>query len=174
MKKRSIIGFLSLLMVIIMVLGACSGKSKTNQDQYDNPTNASSSNENEKQTNDTDKDVSSTSDRGSLWFDEELVITILLPDNASQPITNFAPAQQEIYNKTNVKLVEEVFVNDDALIDLNREQQDFIVKRAKELIEQYPEKASLFESYIQSQQAECDELENHMTVVTLLLKAIEK
>jgi putative aldouronate transport system substrate-binding protein len=104
MKKRSIIGFLSLLMVIIMVLGACSGKSKTNQDQYDNPTNASSSNENEKQTNDTDKDVSSTSDRGSLWFDEELVITILLPDNASQPITNFAPAQQEIYNKTNVKL----------------------------------------------------------------------
>ncbi|HBN85252.1 MAG TPA: methyltransferase type 12, partial [Clostridiales bacterium] len=60
-----------------------------------------------------------------------------------------------IFNKTNVKLVEEVFVNDDALIDLNREQQDFIVKRAKELIEQYPEKASLFESYIQSQQAEC-------------------
>jgi hypothetical protein len=32
--------------------------------------------------------------------------------------------------------------------------------------------ASLFDSYVQSQQAECDELENEILGVTMLLKVI--
>lgn len=47
-----------------------------------------------------------------------------------------------------------------------------IIKRANELKEQLPEKAYLFDSYIESQQAECDELENEISGVTMLLKVI--
>lgn len=47
-------------------------------------------------------------EKSSLWFDEELVIHILLPDNANQPIIDYAPAQQAIHEKTNVKLVYQV------------------------------------------------------------------
>lgn len=36
--------------------------------------------------------------------DKELVVSVLLSDNTNQPIINFAPAQQAIFEKTNVKL----------------------------------------------------------------------
>lgn len=35
---------------------------------------------------------------------KETEVTVLLPDSATQPLKNYAPAQQEIFNKTNIKL----------------------------------------------------------------------
>ena len=75
-----------------------------------------------------------------------------------------------VFDKTDVRLVAEKIGDHDELVDLNHEQQGFIVRRANELIVEHPEKAHLFESYIKSQQAECDELEKDISGVTLLLR----
>jgi cyclopropane fatty-acyl-phospholipid synthase-like methyltransferase len=72
-----------------------------------------------------------------------------------------------------VKLIDERFNEEAELKSLNDEQQSFIVARANELKEKYPDKAYLFDSYIKSQQAECDEMENEISVVTMLLQAVE-
>ena len=77
----------------------------------------------------------------------------------------------EVFDRTSVSLIEEKLGDQDELVGLNREQQGLIVRRANELIEKYPEKSHLFESYIKSQQAECDELENEISGVTLMLRA---
>lgn len=78
-----------------------------------------------------------------------------------------------LFEKMEVRLIAEKTVDEDELLDLNREQQGFIVKRANELKEKYPEKAGLFAGYIQSQQAECDLLENDILGVTMLLQSIK-
>ncbi|HHY40153.1 MAG TPA: class I SAM-dependent methyltransferase [Syntrophaceticus sp.] len=77
-----------------------------------------------------------------------------------------------IFNKTGVKLIEDKIIEDDEIAGLNNEQQKWIIKRANELKEKFPEKAYLFDSYIQSQQTECIELENEISGVTMLLKAV--
>ena len=77
-----------------------------------------------------------------------------------------------IFNRTGVRLIDEKIIDEDELASLNDEQQALIVKRANELKEKLLEKAHLFDSYIHSQQAECDELENEISGVTLLLQVI--
>lgn len=76
--------------------------------------------------------------------------------------------------KTMVRLLDERMIDDDELTELNQEQQALIVKRVNELKKKYPEKSHLFDSYISSQQAECDELENEISGVTMLLQAINE
>ena len=76
----------------------------------------------------------------------------------------------DVFDRAGVKLIDEKIIEDDELADINNEQQEWIVKRAFELKKELPEKAFLFDSYIKSQQAECDELENEISGVTLLLK----
>ncbi|SDC08009.1 Methyltransferase domain-containing protein [Pelagirhabdus alkalitolerans] len=78
-----------------------------------------------------------------------------------------------IFKRTGVKLIDEKMIENDELEVLNVEQQKHIVNRANELKQEWPDKADLFESYIQSQQAECDELENDLSGVTLLLQSIK-
>lgn len=76
------------------------------------------------------------------------------------------------FENTGVKLIDERFNKEDELKSLNDEQQTFIVKRANELKEKQPDKADLFDGYIKSQQDECDELENEISGVTMLLQVI--
>jgi len=78
-----------------------------------------------------------------------------------------------IFHKTKVKLVGEKTMSDDEMIRVNHEQQPLIMQRANELKVQFPLKEHLFDSYSQSQQAECDELENEISGVTLLLQVID-
>lgn len=75
-----------------------------------------------------------------------------------------------IFHNAGLQLIDEKLIAHDELCSINNEQQALIVKRANELIRLYPEKKSLFESYIRSQQAECDELENEISGVTMLLR----
>ena len=77
------------------------------------------------------------------------------------------------FENAGVKLLDERLNEEDELKSLNDEQQSLIVKRANELKEEHPDKASLFESYIWSQQAECDELENEISGVTMLLQVFD-
>ncbi|NLL06942.1 MAG: class I SAM-dependent methyltransferase [Clostridiaceae bacterium] len=78
----------------------------------------------------------------------------------------------EIFRNTGVKLIDEMLIEDNELESINDEQQSFIAKRANELKEKYPDKASLFDSYIRSQLAECDELKNEIAGVTMLLQVL--
>lgn len=75
-----------------------------------------------------------------------------------------------IFSRTGVRLIADKVIEDDELENLNDIQQELIIKRANELKEKLPKKAHLFDSYIQSQQAECDELENEISGVTMLLQ----
>ncbi len=56
-------------------------------------------------------------------------------------------------------------------VEENDNNTQLIAARAGELIKLHPEKRSLFEDYVKSQQDECDDLENSITGVTWLLKA---
>lgn len=78
-----------------------------------------------------------------------------------------------LFEKTGVRLLAEKTIAEDELIELNHEQQGFIRQRANELKEKYPEKAGLFAGYLQSQQAECDLLENDIIGVTMLLQKMK-
>ena len=75
----------------------------------------------------------------------------------------------KIFKNIGVRLIDEKIIEDDELASINDQQQEFIVKRANELKKELPEKAHLFESYIKSQLKECEELENDISGVTLLL-----
>ena len=76
----------------------------------------------------------------------------------------------KIFNSTGVRLIDEKIIEDDELASLNNKQQELIIKRANELKEKLPQKAHLFDSYIRSQQVECDELEKEISGVTMLLR----
>ncbi|MBS3872292.1 MAG: methyltransferase domain-containing protein [Firmicutes bacterium] len=69
-----------------------------------------------------------------------------------------------------VSLLDEKFTEDEEMKRLNEWQQACIVARATELQELYPEKAALFASYIRSQQDECDELENEIAGVLMIIR----
>ena len=76
------------------------------------------------------------------------------------------------FTNTGARLIDEKMIEDDELSSLNNEQQELIVKRANELKKALPQRAHLFESYIKSQQDECEELENDISGATLLLRAV--
>ena len=76
----------------------------------------------------------------------------------------------ECFNSTGVTLLGEKKIELEELKAINRWQQSRILKRAEELKAKHPEKVPLFEGYVKSQQAECEELENDITAVTMLLQ----
>ena len=76
-----------------------------------------------------------------------------------------------VFENTGVTLIGEKVIAEEELANINNEQQALIIRRANELKEALPEKAHLFDGYIQSQQEECEELESDVSGVTMLLQA---
>ncbi|EEG78910.1 class I SAM-dependent methyltransferase [Dethiobacter alkaliphilus] len=76
----------------------------------------------------------------------------------------------QYFNKADLAVIAEKPIDHDELIAINRSQQEQIVQRARELMRKFPEKKDMFQGYIFSQQAECDELESGLTGVTWLLQ----
>lgn len=72
-----------------------------------------------------------------------------------------------------VKLVDEIPSDMEEMTKVNNYNQERITARANELKQIHPDKSDLFEKYVQSQQAECDELENDITGVTWLLQSVK-
>lgn len=89
-------------------------------------------------------------------------------ENSNKYITKKQWAK--LFNKLNLKLIKDSIATVDDITDTNNEQQKMIRKRAEELKFMHPDKASLFDEYVQSQNEECDELENDIIGVTLLLQ----
>lgn len=78
----------------------------------------------------------------------------------------------EIFDKTGVKLLGEIIVDEEALEDTNSSDISFISKRASELALRYPGKKKMFDGYVQSQKAEISDLEENVLGVTWLLQKL--
>jgi len=76
------------------------------------------------------------------------------------------------FDQAGVKLVAEKAMENEEISAINRFNQEHIINRANELKVLHPDKTEMFESYIQNQQVECDELEGDLIGVTLLLQVI--
>jgi ubiquinone/menaquinone biosynthesis C-methylase UbiE len=78
----------------------------------------------------------------------------------------------KVFDKAGVQLISEKPVEKSELQSINKFNQACIKKRANELANKFPQKTRIFSDYIQSQQAECDELENEIIGVTWLLQVV--
>ncbi|HSW57207.1 MAG TPA: class I SAM-dependent methyltransferase [Dehalococcoidales bacterium] len=74
------------------------------------------------------------------------------------------------FKNAGVKLVAEKAIDNEKFAAINRYNQEQIIKRANELKLAHSDKTAMFDSYVESQQAECDELEGDLTGVTILLQ----
>ena len=101
---------------------------------------------------------------------------IFIDDGYAKDKTNeYCPTRMkwmELITSAGLRMVEDILIEDDELVKINTEQQRYIRMRAHELKCMHPDKADLFDGYIRSQQAECDELETDISGVTMLLKII--
>lgn len=91
---------LCLVLSVVMIIGI-TGCKKSEDSQNNNGNNGSSN-----QTNPTQSagDQSNSDGDSTKLSEKELTVTVLMSDNTNQPIKNFAPAQQAIFEKTNIKL----------------------------------------------------------------------
>lgn len=80
---------------------------------------------------------------------------------------------QEYLKELGLILIDERFAPDEDMSDLNHDQQAHILRRANELKLMEPDKAELFDGYIRSQLAECDEIENEIMVVAMMIQVVE-
>lgn len=78
----------------------------------------------------------------------------------------------QFFEQNGLRLVDEIIIDSQKMKELNDRQQPLIRRRALELSEQHPQLAPLFEGYIRSQQAECEELEQILEGVTMLLQKV--
>ncbi|NLX90561.1 MAG: class I SAM-dependent methyltransferase [Firmicutes bacterium] len=76
----------------------------------------------------------------------------------------------ELFRKGKVDLLACKTVDELELAEMNAVQQASIRRRAEELKLKYPGKSHLFDGYVASQQAECDELAEEIMGITWLLK----
>lgn len=78
---------------------------------------------------------------------------------------------KELFRELGLQLIAYLTAEDtDAMDGINDYNNRMIKKRADELMVKYPEKRELFEGYVQSQQMECDDLDDVVAGVTWLLK----
>jgi len=75
-----------------------------------------------------------------------------------------------LIDKLGMKLVAEKIAAPEEIAKINNCQQPLIAKRAEELKLKHPEKKELFDKYVKSQLQECEEIENDLICVTMLLK----
>ena len=99
---------------------------------------------------------------------------ILLDDGYARSESNKAYLTKrqwlEIIAKSGFKQIEDLPIEESDLSNVIEEQVACLTKRTNELKERYPEDTQLFEQYLKSQLAECDELENDIIGVTMLLR----
>ncbi|HQA08199.1 MAG TPA: class I SAM-dependent methyltransferase [Syntrophomonadaceae bacterium] len=101
---------------------------------------------------------------------------ILIDDAYSKDGSNNGYHTRELWLRSftdaGVRLIAEKTAEARVLKDINKYNQERIFQRAHELMKSYPDLVDLFAEYIESQQAECDELEggNIISVTWLLQK----
>ena len=76
----------------------------------------------------------------------------------------------EIIAESGFQLIADLPIEQSDLSDVIEEQMACLTKRTNELKKRYPEDAHLFDQYLKSQLVECEELENDIIGVTMLLR----
>jgi len=100
-----------------------------------------------------------------------------LPDDGSQADVQYdnyeflTKAEWEtLFEEAGLELVETVSEWENLENPDSDAGMEMITRRANELIEQYPDKKDIFESYVRSQQAEYNDLDSTLVCVTWMLK----
>lgn len=101
---------------------------------------------------------------------------ILIDDSYSSQVNHeiYASRQQWLtaFRDTGVRLVAEKTMDENSMEAINQYNQNCIIKRAQELQAANPDQADLLATYIQSQQAEINDLQGDITGVVWLLQVI--
>jgi len=72
--------------------------------------------------------------------------------------------------ESELEIVEQVLWNKTRLKQVNQENTLLIGRQIKKLIKEYPDKKSVFTNYLENQIEECEQLENDVNCLTILLK----
>ena len=92
--KKTYVKFAALFLCLIMALSMVTGCAKTADNSGNNANNQA-----------TPSQEPGNADEGSGKISEkERVLKVMFGEHPNQPVKNFAPAQQEIFKKTNIKL----------------------------------------------------------------------
>lgn len=137
MGKRMLRKLLCLILSVVMVLSVTG--CKKSDDTKNKDENNGSSNQPTQSTGDT----SNSNETSSKLSDKELTVSVLLSDNTNQPIKNFAPAQQEIFDKTNIKLDYQVvptsnYEEKKSVLLATNNFPDFVYVRRNDLVQYGP------------------------------------
>ena len=101
---------------------------------------------------------------------------VLIDDAYSIQVTHeMDPSRQQwltAFRDTGVKLVAEKTMDENSMEAINQYNQNCIIKRARDLQAAHPDQADLFAAYIQSQQAEINDLQGGITGVVWLLQVV--
>lgn len=101
---------------------------------------------------------------------------ILIDDAYSSQVNHeMYPSRQQwltAFRDTGVKLVAEKTMDENSMEAINQYNQNCIIKRARDLQAAHPDQADLFAAYIQSQQAEINDLQGGITGVVWLLQVV--
>lgn len=101
---------------------------------------------------------------------------VLLDDGYAKEQTNEAYLTKnqwrEIIEESGYHLIDELTVNESDFSEILNHQMASISNRCKELKNKYPSQSHLFDQYLDSQLAECDDLMNDVDGVTILLRKI--
>jgi len=74
-------------------------------------------------------------------------------------------------NQANMEIIDELLPAENANAELHEREFSLLKKRCDELAEKYPEKKSLFESYVQKQDEEYENLDTKIVSLTMAIKA---
>lgn len=77
---------------------------------------------------------------------------------------------KELFEALDLKLVAMAEIQSCTDEEVHVHDTEMIRKRAEELVEKYPDKAEMFEGYVKSQEAECEDLEEAVVGTTWLLQ----
>lgn len=91
------------------------------------------------------------------------------PANNPEDVPNKAEFMLQI-EKSGLEIVEQIVWNREKLRNINQANTASISKQITELIKSYPEKENLFTTYLENQIEECQDLEQNLECLTVLLK----
>ncbi|MCR9253141.1 MAG: class I SAM-dependent methyltransferase [bacterium] len=104
--------------------------------------------------------------RSNSWICFESLYSLTTRDSEN-------PDKEEFYDQVNesgLRLIDSIDWRLDDLKEMNDFQVTRIENRVLELVEKHPDKKELFLNYLKNQKEECQELENNLQCVTLLLR----
>lgn len=103
-----------------------------------------------------------------------LFLEIVYANTATNPSNETEKTFKSAVTTSGFRIVQEQIWSQDFVKKDNLENTQKIALRTMELIEKFPQKRAIFETYLQSQKTECKELETNYQCVSVLLQANDR